>query len=122
MIVGLEVDLIIMDAINEAGLLHQTYLGSEHLLLAILKNEKLQITKLLNEYGMTYKNVRLDLLELNYYFGKMSQQSGYSQAVINIIANCDTSSSMIVELMSSQDTLANSLLKRYAIPIEKVVN
>lgn len=118
----IEVDMIIMDAINEAGLLHQTYLGSEHLLLAILRNEKLQITKLLNEYGMTYQSVRTDVVELNYYCGKLPQQTGYSHAVINIIANCDTSSSMLMELMETQDTLANSLLKRYAIPMEKVVN
>lgn len=119
---GLEVDMIIMDAINEAGLLHQTYLGSEHLLLAILKNEKLQITKLLNEYGMTYQNVRTDILELNYYCGKLPQQNGYSHVVIDIISNCDSSSSMIVEIMNAQDSLANSLLERYAIPMEKVVN
>lgn len=119
---GLEVDMIIMDAINEAGLLHQTYLGSEHLLLAILKNEKLSITKLLNAYGMTYQNVRMDILALNYYCGSLPAHSGYSHAVIDIIANCDSPSSMIIEIMGSQDSLANSLLERYAIPMEKVVN
>ncbi|NBK96842.1 MAG: hypothetical protein EOM50_02260 [Erysipelotrichia bacterium] len=117
-----EIDMIIIDAINEAGMLHQSYLGSEHLLLAILHNEHLQITKLLNAYGMTYHNVRTDIVELNYYCGQLFSQQGYSHAVIDIIANCESSTSMILAIIKTQDSLANSLLTRYAIPMEKVVN
>lgn len=118
----MEVDTIVMDAINEAGLLHQTYLGSEHLLLAILKNNQFRITKLLNQHGMNYANVRNDVLELNYQYGSIPTTSGYSFAVIQILKKCDSSTSMIIEMLLEKDSLANSLLQRYAIPIEKLIN
>lgn len=116
------IDNIILGALKEAGLLHQTYLGSEHLLLAILKDEKLAITQLLNGYGMSYYKVRLDLLELNYCYGLVSERSGYSKSVEKIMKECHSSDSILTTMMKQKDSLACCLLERYSIPIEKVIN
>lgn len=117
-----EVDKIIVDAIEEAGLLHNSYLGSEHLLLAILRNEKLPITRLLNTYGMRYNKVRMDLIQLNYNYGFLSDNSGYSECVKQILHHCENGSSIIMEMMNIEECLGACILSQYAIPMEKVMN
>lgn len=117
-----EVDKIILDAINEAGKLNNTYLGSEHLLLAILKNEKLMITQLLNTYGVKYNKVFSDLIQLNYSYGFLSNTTGYSECVKQILKDSDNGSSMILEMLHLEECLAACILLQYAIPMEKVMN
>ena len=51
---------ILMDAKKEMYELKHPYVGSEHLLLAILKNKDLDICKYLTTYGVTYDIVKND--------------------------------------------------------------
>ena len=44
---------ILVDAKKEMYELRHPYVGSEHLLLAILNHSNLEITKFLNDYGIT---------------------------------------------------------------------
>jgi len=54
---------ILKDAENERYLLHHPYVGSEHLLLAILKNDT-PLKKKLNEYHLTYKRFKEELVSI----------------------------------------------------------
>ena len=40
------------------------YVGSEHLLLAILHNEQLSITKILNNYNLTYEKYKNEIIKV----------------------------------------------------------
>lgn len=40
------------------------YVGSEHLLLAILHNKNLQVTKMLNEYDITYESYKNEIIKI----------------------------------------------------------
>ena len=53
---------IIIVAKKEMLDLKHPYVGSEHLLLAILKNSSLEITQMLNDYGILYEDFRNKLI------------------------------------------------------------
>ena len=53
---------LILNAKKEMYELNHPYVGSEHLLLAILNNNNLDITKVLNSYGINYDNFREELI------------------------------------------------------------
>lgn len=55
---------ILVDAKKEMYELKHPYVGSEHLLLAILKNDNLDICKYLATYGVTYDIVKEELLKI----------------------------------------------------------
>lgn len=55
---------ILVDAKKEMYELKHPYVGSEHLLLAILKNDNLDICKYLASYGVTYDIVKEELLKI----------------------------------------------------------
>ena len=52
-----EAQKVLNNSKNEMQKLKHPYVGSEHLLLSILKDEELTITKKLNRIGITYKNL-----------------------------------------------------------------
>ena len=54
---------ILKDAEEERKNLSHPYVGSEHLLLAILKN-KSKTKEILEEYGLTYKKFRQELIDI----------------------------------------------------------
>ena len=55
---------IIKNAKEEMLGLKHPYVGSEHLFLAVLKNNKLEITKILNKYDIFYDEFRNKLIEV----------------------------------------------------------
>ena len=55
---------LIIDAKKEMYDLNHPYVGSEHLMLAILKNDSLEITKKLNDYGIDYNGFRNELINI----------------------------------------------------------
>ena len=55
---------ILIMAKKEMQELKHPYVGTEHLLLAILNNEKLEITKMLNEYKIDYKSFKDELIKV----------------------------------------------------------
>ena len=50
---------IIINAKNEMLNLRHPYVGSEHLFLAILKNEELNVTKILKLYNILQKTMKI---------------------------------------------------------------
>ena len=59
-----EAQKVLLLAKKEMTELCHPYVGSEHLLLSILHNTDLQITKLLKEYGITYENYRNEIIKV----------------------------------------------------------
>lgn len=55
---------VLLLAKKEMSDLCHPYVGSEHLLLAILHNFELQVTKLLNEYGITYDIYKNEIIKV----------------------------------------------------------
>ena len=55
---------ILLMAKKEMLELKHPYVGSEHLLLAILHNKDLVITQLLEEYGITYKKYKDEIIKV----------------------------------------------------------
>lgn len=59
-----EAQKILIMAKKEMSMLKHPYVGSEHLLLAILHNDDLSVTKLLNEYNINYNNFRNEIIKI----------------------------------------------------------
>ncbi len=55
---------IMISAREEMKKLKQAYIGTEHIILAILKNDKLTVTKKLNDNNINYKNFREKTIKL----------------------------------------------------------
>lgn len=55
---------ILSEAKKEMYELKHPYVGSEHLLLAILKNKNLDITNVLNGYGINYEGFKNELIRV----------------------------------------------------------
>ena len=55
---------VLIIAKKEMQELRHPYVGTEHLLLAILKNEKLEITKILKEYNIDYSSFKKELIRV----------------------------------------------------------
>ena len=65
-----ECQSILLKTVQEKEALKDEFIGSEHLILAILKNEN-TISSLLNQMGITYHNYKQKLREL---VGKQSSK------------------------------------------------
>ena len=55
---------ILITAKKEMQELKHPYVGTEHLLLAILSNEKLEITKTLHDYKIDYNSFKNELIKV----------------------------------------------------------
>ena len=107
-----------MDALKEAEDLHNTYIGSEHILLSILKNDTLGYAQLLNAYGMYYGDIKNELFLFNEMDSLGKQLHGYSPVVEEILLWCDDSASMLLYMLKEKDCLASVLLRQYKIELE----
>ena len=68
-----ESQLILLKAKDEMQQLNHPYIGTEHLVLSILKNES-DISKKLSHYGLTYDNFKKEILEV---IGKGTKKSKF---------------------------------------------
>ena len=59
-----EAQKILLMSKKEMNNLCHPYVGSEHLLLAILHNSKLGVTKFLNEYGINYDIYKEEIIKV----------------------------------------------------------
>lgn len=55
---------MLLEAKNEMMDLNHPYIGSEHLILAILKNDNSKVCSLLNQYDITYESYRNRIIEI----------------------------------------------------------
>lgn len=110
---------IIVGAKKEMVDLRHPYVGSEHLLLAILKKTTLNITKMLNEYGVTYENFRARLIDSVGYGSKENKwflftpllRKVLSQATYESSNNCSVSPyNLLMTLLQIGDGVAIQIL------------
>lgn len=59
-----EAQKVLLNAKKEMTSLRHPYVGSEHLLLAILSDDKLDVTTKLNEYGINYQKFRDEVIKI----------------------------------------------------------
>lgn len=59
-----ETQKVLIMAKKEMSMLKHPYVGSEHLLLSILHNNNLTVTKILNEYNINYNNYREEIIKI----------------------------------------------------------
>ncbi len=105
--------------------------GSEHLLLSLLKVADVKVKDELNKYGVNEKTVLDDIIRL---FGKTDQQPfymEYSDVVKEILENAIqiakkkkidkvNVSILSVALIEKEDCVARELLKKYKVDIEEI--
>lgn len=125
---------LIVAAKKEMLRLKHPYVGSEHLLLAILKNTDLEETKKLNFYGITYEKVYKELIN-SVGIGKVSNQWFlFTPMLKRIITNAEyydkenkiTVIGLIMALLQEGDGVANRILWTLQIDngalLEKFIN
>lgn len=108
--------------------LKHPYVGSEHLLLAILKNKKLDITKFLNEFGINYENFRNELIEVVGVGSKCNDWFLFTPLLKRILNNATYSSrednnsvspyNLFVSILQEGDGIANRILLGMNIDLE----
>lgn len=76
---------ILVNAKKEMSLLSHPYIGTEHLLLAILKNPNSNITKKLSTYKLNYQNFKEQLIEIIGYGKDKNEYFLYTPLVKKII-------------------------------------
>ena len=119
---------ILLMAKKEMLELKHPYVGSEHLLLAILHNKDLVITQLLEEYGITYKKYKDEIIKV-IGIGKTSNNwflytPLLKRIIENAILECrDEESTVTVErlfisLLEEGDGVANRILMGMNIDVD----
>lgn len=106
--------------------------GSEHLLLAILKMTDAKLTNALQKYDVDDKKIEDDIIRL---FGRSDDQPfymEYSEIVQDILENAiqlvkETASDKVsinilsLALLESRESVAMELLKKYKVDIEEII-
>lgn len=115
-----EAQKLIINAKKEMFKLNHPYVGSEHLLLAILNNTELEITKILNNYGITYNKFRNELIDIVGIGSKSNNWFLFTPLLKRIINNATyyskenekivTPYNLLVSILQEGDGVANRIL------------
>ena len=119
---------IIKTAKREMSELKHPYVGSEHLLLAILKDNKLEVTKLLNKYGIFYDEFKDKIITV-IGIGKKNNNWFLFTPLLKRILNvatytakdqgkCVTPFDLVTSIISEGDGVANRILISMNIDID----
>ena len=127
---SLEIRKIFKDAEREMLELHHPYVGTEHLFLSLLKNDKRSI-KLFNKYRITYELFKNELVNV---IGKARKKSEYvlwTPLLKKVVNEAEKQSKkrnnelqpidLLVSLME-EDGIAIRILLEMRIDMEKVLN
>ena len=111
---------ILLDAKREMYELKHPYVGSEHLLLAILSHQELDITKTLNTYGIIYDSFRSELIQVVGVGSKANDWFLFTPLLKKIIRNASyyskdnnksiTPYSLVIAIFQEGDGVANRIL------------
>ena len=111
---------VLLMAKKEMIELKHPYVGSEHLLLAILHNEDLKVTEMLKEYGITYKKFRNEIIKVIGIGKKESEWFLYTpllkRVIENAILDCEeedtviTVEALFMSLLEEGEGVANRIL------------
>jgi len=83
---GFEISKLFKDAENERFILKHPYVGSEHLILAILKTKD-NIVKVLNKYNLTYDTFKNELIKVVGNSSKSTNLNLYTPLLKRVILN-----------------------------------
>ena len=120
---------ILVKAKEEMSLLRHPYVGSEHLLLSILKNEN-NVSKRLKQYGVTYEIFKEKIIEIIGIGSKQSEWFLYTPLLKRIMENAildskEINSDVTVEILFSNlleegDGVAIRILLNLGIDLDKL--
>ncbi len=119
---------ILVDAKKEMYDLKHPYVGSEHLLLAILKNKDLEITKFLNEYEINYEIFKEELIRVIGVGSKCNEWFLFTPLLKRILNNatyyskdenkCVSPYNLFVSILQEGDGVANRILLGMSIDLD----
>lgn len=119
---------ILVAAKKEMYELKHPYVGSEHLLLAILKNTDLDITKSLKEYGITYERFKKELISVIGVGSKCNNWFLFTPLLKRILNNATYCSkdenknvspySLFISILQEGDGVANRILLGMNVDLE----
>ena len=124
-----ECQKIIADAKKEMFELGHPYVGSEHLLLAILKNKKLDFNNIFSNYGIDYKSFKSELIKVVGKGNKSNVWVLFTPLLKKIINDATyyskdndsvTPYSLVVSLLQVGDGIANRILINMNINIDSL--
>ena len=111
---------LILNAKKEMYELHHPYVGSEHLMLAILNNRNLEITKILNTYGINYDCFKEELINTVGIGNKNNNWFLFTPLLKRIINNATyyskgnnklvTPYHLLISILQEGDGVANRIL------------
>ena len=111
---------LIVEAKKEMYELRHPYVGSEHLLLAILNNKELEITKMLDKYDITYDSFKKELINVVGIGTKSNNWFLFTPLLRRIINNATyyskdnskvvTPYNLFISILQEGDGVANRIL------------
>ena len=124
-----EVRHILKQAEKERADLNHPYVGSEHLLLSLLKNSRLK--EVFEKRGLTYNKFKNKLIDIVGIGTKKSEFILYTPLLKRILENSIiearednnknvTPEILVISILDSEDGVANSILKNLKINIDKL--
>ena len=123
-----EAQKVLLVAKKEMTELRHPYVGSEHLLLSILHNTDLQVTKILKEYGITYDNYRNEIIKVIGIGKATNTWFLYTPLLKRIIENAIydskdddnvvTVDKLLISLLEEGDGVANRILLGMNVDID----
>jgi len=119
---------ILSEAKREMYELKHPYVGSEHLLLAILKNKNLDITRVLNGYGINYDGFKNELIRVVGVGSKCNEWFLFTPLLKRVLNNATYYSkdenksvspySLFISILQEGDGVANRILLGMNIDLE----
>ena len=124
---------ILVSAKKEMSLLSHPYIGTEHLLLAILKNPNSNITKKLSTYKLNYQNFKEQLIEIIGYGKDKNEYFLYTplvkkiveQAIMDSRENNDgevTAEHIFISMLEEGEGVAIRIMLSMNVNLEEVHN
>lgn len=123
-----EAQKVLLMAKKEMTELRHPYVGSEHLLLSILHNTDLQVTKLLGEYGINYDGYRKEIIKIIGIGKSTNNWFLYTPLLKRIIENAIydskdndnvvTVDKLLVSLLEEGEGVANRILLGMNVDID----
>lgn len=127
-----QVSIIMKDAAKEAKDMGNNYVGSEHVLLAILKDTTTSLSKLLAKQGVYYYQLKEDLMVLFGLKDKDVAQISITQVVDDMIeraghimeerkASVIDADMLSLALLQTNSCVANEILGRYDVAVDTIL-
>ena len=125
---------IIINAKKEMYALKHPYVGTEHLFLAVLKDDELDITKFLKKYNITYELFYNELVKTIGLGSKTNEWFLFTPMLNSVINNAHlyssntliTPTSLIISLFHEGEGIANRILLSLKVDVgylyEKLVD